>query len=296
VTGARPAYSTAFTPDILPTIEAIPRLEDLTSDWAWGGSTGRGVRVAVIDSGIDADHPAVGGVQGYAAITEGKDGLEYDTVPHRDDFGHGTACAGIIRRLAPDCELYSVKVLGRALSGRGIVFAAGLRWAIEHGMQVCNLSLGTTKKDFFGLFHELADLAYFRNVALVAAANNMPVPSFPSVYAAVLSVAADDDADAERFYYNPSPPVEFGAPGIDVRVAWLDGQWLTATGNSFAAPHVTGLVARILGKHPGLTVFQLKTILRALAANVARQRRGPAGRKHARGAREGNARPAGRAW
>jgi subtilisin family serine protease len=73
------------------------------------------------------------------------------------------------------------------------------------------------------------------------------------------------------FYYNPEPPVEFGAPGIDVRVAWAEGGWITATGNSFAAPHITGIVAKILGKHPGLTIFQVKTVLRALSANVSRE-------------------------
>jgi len=62
--------------------------------------------------------------------------------------------------------------------------------------------------------------------------------------------------------------VEFGAPGIEVLVAWDDGGWITATGNSFAAPHITGIVARILGKHPGLTLFQMKTVLRALSANM----------------------------
>ena len=72
------------------------------------------------------------------------------------------------------------------------------------------------------------------------------------------------------FYYNPEPPVEFGAPGIDVRVAWSEGGWITATGNSFAAPHITGVVAKILGKHPYLTLFQMKTVLRALSANMAR--------------------------
>ena len=71
------------------------------------------------------------------------------------------------------------------------------------------------------------------------------------------------------FYYNPDPPVEFGAPGINLRVAWRNGAWLTATGNSFAAPHITGMVARILGKHPSLTPFQIKVILRELSANVA---------------------------
>jgi subtilisin family serine protease len=153
--------------------------------------------------------------------------------------------------------------------GRGLVFAAGLRWAIDNKMHVCNLSLGTSKKDFFALFHELADMAYFRQVVLVTAANNRPVLSFPSMYAAVLSVAAHDGKNPYEWYYNPTPPVEFGAPGIDVRVAWADGSWITGTGNSYAAPHITGLVARIVEAHPGLTIFQIKTILRALAANVA---------------------------
>src|SRR5262249_13125890 len=98
----RPAWSAAFEPDALPTLDRVGPLEQLTREWAWGGSTGAGVRVAVIDSGVDADHPAVGGNVEYAAILE-KDGqIEVDTQPHKDDFGHGTACAGIIRSFAPD--------------------------------------------------------------------------------------------------------------------------------------------------------------------------------------------------
>jgi subtilisin len=142
-------------------------------------------------------------------------------------------------------------------------------------MDVCNVSMGTTKKNFFGLLHNLADRAYFQKTMLVTAANNMPVPSFPSLYASVISVASHEGLDDPRlFYYNPEPPVEFGAPGIDVRVAWADGGWITATGNSFAAPHITGIVAKILGKHPGLTLFQMKTILRALSANMPQAKTG----------------------
>lgn len=271
MTNLRPAWASQFAPDALQTLSPVPPIDDITPEWAWDGSTGKGIKVAVIDSGIDADHPAIGGkVNGYVSITEGPDGLVYDTVPHGDVYGHGTACAGIIRSIAPDCDLYSIRVLGPALTGRGAIFVAGLRWAIEQGMRVCNLSLGTTKKDFFAVLHELTDLAYFNNVILVAAANNMPVPSFPSMYASVISVASYEGQDPYVFYYNPKPPVEFGAPGIDVRVAWLDGTFITATGNSFAAPHITGIVAKILGKHPDLTPFQTKTVLRALAANVAR--------------------------
>jgi subtilisin len=269
VSSPRPAWSAVFEAAALPTVARIGPPEQITREWAWGGSTGAGVRVAVIDSGVDADHPAVAGRVEYAAVVETADGgHEIDTSPHRDDFGHGTACAGIIRSLAPDCELTSVKVLGAGLSGRGTVFAAGLRWAIEQGMHVCNLSLGTTKRDFYALLHELADDAAFAHVVLVTAANNLPQASYPSTYSSVVSVAAHDLDDAETYFVNPNPPVEFGAYGIEVRVPWRDGEWITATGNSFAAPHVSGYVARLLGKHPGLSVVQVKSILRALAANV----------------------------
>lgn len=269
---ARPAWSSQFSPEALRAIEPVLPFDRLTPEWAWGGSTGASVKVAVIDSGIDAEHPAVGRrIAGYAAVTDGPLGLLLDTEPHEDSYGHGTACAGIIRSLAPECELYSVKVLGSRLTGRGTTFAAGLKWAVENGMDVCNVSMGTTKKNFFAALHDLADKAYFRNTVLVTAANNMPKPSYPSLYSSVVSVASHGDKDPYLFYYNPSPPVEFGAPGIDVRVAWADGGWITATGNSFAAPHISGIVARILGKHRDLTPFQIKTVLRALSANMLRQ-------------------------
>lgn len=270
--GPKPAWSQQFAPDTLRPLTPVPPLDGITPEWAWAGSGGEGIKVAVIDSGIDADHPTVGGrVSGQVAVTDGPLGLLHDLDPHGDSYGHGTACAGIIRSIAPACELYSVKVLGSRLTGRGTTFTAGLRWAIENGMDVCNISMGTTKKNFFAVLHDLADKAYFKNTMLVTAANNMPQASFPSLYSSVISVASHDEADDPYlFYYNPSPPVEFGAPGIDVRVAWADGGWITATGNSFAAPHITGVVAKILGKHPNLTLFQIKTVLRALSANMQR--------------------------
>src|SRR5205814_3923359 len=139
------------------------------------------------------------------------------------------------------------------LSGKGAIFAAGLRWAIENGMHVANLSLGTTKPENFGTFHELVDRAYYQGMVLVTAANNMPILSFPSLYAAVVSVACYDGMtgdDPREFYYNPAPPVEFGARGIDVRLAWLNGGDIKATGNSFVAPHMNGGVALLPAKHP----------------------------------------------
>lgn len=264
-----PAYSTPFRDSSLQRLSALQPIEEITPEWAWGKSTGKGVKVAVIDSGVEAAHPAVGHVEGYVKIEQDVDRtLKVDTEPHEDCYGHGTACTGIIRSLAPECEIYSVRVLGPMLTGRGAVLAEGIRWCIANGMHVVNMSLTTQKKEFFGILHELADEAYFRNIMLVTAANNIPVPSFPAVFASVFSVASHDENDPELFFYNPSPPVEFGAYGIGVRVAWRGGGYLTSTGNSFAAPHITGMIARILANHPGLTPFQVKFILRALAANV----------------------------
>ena len=266
-----PAWSWQFAPDQIQHLSLLEGLEAITPEWAWGGSTGAGVKVGVIDSGIDNDHPAVAGhVKGYISFSEDWDRrMRSSEEPHHDAFGHGTACADIIRRLAPECDLYSIQVLGANLTGKGTTFAAGLRWAIEQGMQVINLSLGSTKKEYSGIFYELADQAYFKHIVLVTAANNMPVTSFPSLYASVLSVASHSGQDPYEFYYNALPPVEFGAPGVNVTAAWFGGKQRTVTGNSFSAPHITGLVAKILGKHPGLTPFQIKTILRATACNVS---------------------------
>jgi subtilisin family serine protease len=268
-----PAWSAPFERDAIRTLEPILPVEAITREWAWEGSTGTGVKVAVIDSGVDASHPAVGHVEGWAAFSEVSKEIVIDTAPHEDLFGHGTACAGIIRSIAPDCELYSVRVLGKALLGRGAVLIAGLRWAIDNGMHVCNLSLTTTKKEFYGVLHELADRAYFQRIFLVTSANNMPVRSFPALFSSVLSVASHDTDDPYLFYYNPEPPVEFGAHGVGVRVPWVGGGWITTTGNSFATPHISGIVARILAKHPELTTFEMKAVLRAIAANTSREAR-----------------------
>lgn len=263
----KPAWS--FDPETAAAIEPVDLLDSLKIDAVWRGTTGAGVRIAIVDSGIDNDHPAIGGaVKGWCEPIELDGAVEFRDTPHSDSCGHGTACAGIIHSLAPDAELYSVKVLGADMSGTGVRFAAGLHWAIEQGMQVVNLSLGTTKKEFFAVLHELADNAYFKRVTLVAAANNLPANSYPSLYASVISVACQTDADPWRYCYNPAPPVEFSAPGIDVRVAWTGGGYVRGTGNSYAAPHIAGLVARLLERWPQLTPFQLKTLLRAAAANV----------------------------
>jgi subtilisin len=244
----------------------------ITRDWAWGGSDGAGVSVCVLDSGVDAQHPDIGAVARRVLVTspdldDPEPLVTIDADP--DVSGHGTACASIIRRLAPQAELISTRVIGSDGTGRGADLIGGVRWAVAQGFDVVNMSVSTTREQFVATLHELADQAYFGRTLLVASAHNMPVHSYPWRFASVISVASHDRADPLEFHYNAQPPVEFFARGADVEVAWPGGGRVRATGNSFATPHIAGLCALILGKHPGLTPFEIKTVLRATATNTA---------------------------
>jgi subtilisin family serine protease len=241
---------------------------EVTREWAWGGATGRGVRVCILDSGVERGHPRVGEVDRSVAVKLDGDEATVAEDNEGDLCGHGTACAGIVRSLAPECELLSVRVLGAGYTGSGAVMLEGLRWALRQEVDVVNMSLSTTKKKFSDVLHELADEAYFNRTILVASAHNMPVESYPWRFSSVISVGSHDQPDPLTFFYNPKPPVEFFARGVDIEVAWLGGGTLLCTGNSFATPHVSGLAALVLSKHPDLTPFQLKSLLYLTATNV----------------------------
>jgi subtilisin family serine protease len=247
--------------------------ERVTRDWALGGATGAGIRVCILDSGIDPGHPLVGAVDEAVAVSVGEDDEPVVEPDEEGDLcGHGTACAGIVRSIAPACSLVSARVLGAGYTGSGPVLLAGLRWAVEQGFDLVNMSLSTTKSQFAGILHELADSAYFRRTVLIASAHNMPVESYPWRFASVISVGSHEDPDPLAWYYNPQPPVEFFARGVGVDVAWLDGEEIRVTGNSFATPHMTGICALILSKHPELTPFELKSVLYLTASNVGGER------------------------
>ncbi|OCC07691.1 Minor extracellular protease Epr precursor [Streptomyces sp. PTY087I2] len=235
-----------------------------------GPATGRGVRVCVVDSGVERDHPLVGPLAAsWVVVKDGESGgITVEPTTTGDTCGHGTACAGIIRRTAPECEIHSVRVLGERFSGTGDILMAGLRWAVEQRFDVVNLSLSTTRTRFAQELHSLADSAYFARTVIVASAHNTPVESFPWRFASVISVGSHQEDDPELHLYNPDPPVEFFGPGQNVTVPWLGGRTIRTTGNSFATPYVAGLCARVLSAHPRMTAFQLKNALYLSAANV----------------------------
>lgn len=274
----RPAYTRESTVLRLP---GAVSLDDLSPAWAWGGATGKGVRVAVIDSGVEADHPGleacVDADAGIEVVMDSEENPVDQPGPHDDSFGHATAVAGIIHSMAPEARITSVKVLGAGLGGKAAAFLRGLGWAVEQGFDVINLSLGTNRREWALPFYEICDEAYFRGCLVVTAANNVMRASYPSLFGSVASVACNLSTDPFRFHYNPAPPTEFLARGIDVEVLWRGGSTVRSTGNSYAAPHIAGIAALIRSKHPELRPFQVKTVLWATAANVREAPR-PAGR------------------
>ena len=265
---SRPLPAWSLPAGEVPTVEAPGAWrEAVCRVWAIEGSS-CDVDVCIVDSGVENGHPHVGPLASAVAVVREDDVITIVEDDAGDVCGHGTACAGIVRSIAPACRLHSVRVLGAGATGAGDLILAGLRHAIEAGHRVINLSLSTTKRRFAEELHELADVAYFNRTVVVASAHNLPVDSYPWRFSSVISVGSHEESDPLAWYVNPSPPVEIFARGVDVDVAWLGGGTLRCTGNSFAAPHVAGIAALVLAKHPELTPFQLKSILHLTATNT----------------------------
>ena len=234
----------------------------------WRASTGLGVTIAVIDSGVDTSHPQLSQsiAESVEARSEGKR-IVFEPSSTGDSAGHGTACAGIITKVAPDAKISSIKVLGSAGLGDANVFLAGLEYAIKNRCKVINLSLGTTKPQFFSPLHDLLDRAYQAGCIVVAAANNLPQPSFPSVFSSsLISVIKSAESDPLNFGFRFGEVIELTAPGVNVRAPWPGGGYRSLTGNSFACPHIAGVIALLLEKDPNLTPFHAKSALYAIAA------------------------------
>ncbi len=261
-----PAWSEPFAGDGPPPPPPLRLEAPITREWAYGDGSGRGVRVAIVDSGV-APVPAVGAIERSVVVERDADGEVTVTECDHDDLtGHGTACAAIVRSLAPEVEIVSVRVLNASLKGQALTFAHGLDWCIEQGFDVVNLSLSTSNERYFETFHDLVDQASWKRTLLVSAMNNVRKVTIPSEFAGVFSVACAPGRDRERILHNPDGPSEWAASGIDVEIEWGATGRVVATGNSFAAPVVTGHLARIRGAHPRIAPWQARTVLAALSA------------------------------
>ena len=227
------------------------------------------VEVAVIDSGIDATHPALAGrvAIAYGVDAEGDEPVvtEYTSPSNRDSFGHGTAVASIIARLAPNARLVDVQVLEPGNQGTGAALVAGLRLVTQRRSRLVNMSLAATAR-FAPTLLELCERAYRQNQIVIASKRNTPYTDlgFPAEFSSSVSVDRDSFPTPYRVRY-AGAPIEYVAHGDEVVCASPGGGYTAKTGTSFATPTITGLCALLLGVFPDLRSFELKTILKALS-------------------------------
>ncbi|GIF13025.1 S8 family peptidase [Actinoplanes teichomyceticus] len=251
---------------------------------AWARSTGAGVTVAVIDTGVDARHPDLAGqvLTGWDAIAGRAGG---DTDPQ----GHGTHVAGTVAALtgnavgvsgvAPDVRVLPVRVLNATGSGYDSDTAEGIVWAADNGADVINLSLGGTAHS--SAVTSAVAYARSRGVVVVAAAGNERTKGSPASYPGadqgVIAVAATDSADTVAPYSNAGDYVDVAAPGSAVLstypTALGSSGYATMSGTSMASPHVAAVAALLVAARPGLTPDQVESALEASAVDL-----GPAGR------------------
>jgi len=227
--------------------------------------TGKGVRVAMLDTGVDEGHEELAGRIAASYELE-RSGGGYECVPAKgtDEVGHGTACAGIILRNAPGVELHSLKVIGANARGSSDELVRGIEWAIENGMNVISASLGTLDRRSRERIGDLADEAYYRGIVMVAAANNRGQTAWPANLSSVIAVDSEAMDGGLAFRYRLNNPIEMEANGIYVEAPAPGGGTKFYTGTSFACPHASAIISRILSVHPDLQPFEIRTILNRL--------------------------------
>ena len=229
---------------------------------------GRGVKIAVLDSGVDGEHPALGGIELLDNLAVVAEGGVLSVREGGDVFGHGTAVAGILHALAPEAKIGSFRVLGALKEARSPVIRAGARLALDRGYDILNCSFGCPgKADFVMSFKGWIDEAYTRGAHVVAACNNQDfsIAEWPAHFPSVVGVTRASGLP-DQLFYQSGDLVEFGALGEEAHAAWLGGTTKSVIGSSFAAPRVAALLARLLSVHPGLPPLLAKSALRAAAS------------------------------
>lgn len=248
---------------------------------AWSSSTGAEVKVAILDTGIQHDHPDLAAnVKGGISVVG--ENYSTDNADWNDGHGHGTHVAGTVAAVnndvgvvgsAPDAWLYGVKVLFDDGEGPVSDVIEGIDWCVQNGMQVLNMSLGTD--EYVSSFENACDQAYEAGLLLVAAAGNdgdgnpnTTELSYPAAFDSVIAVAATDSNDQAPSWSNSGAFVELAAPGVSVYSTYKGSNYTTKSGTSMAAPHVSGTAALVLARNPSLANGQVRSILQQKAKDL----------------------------
>ncbi|MGD6993500.1 S8 family peptidase [Sutcliffiella horikoshii] len=239
------------------------------------GVTGSGVKVAVLDTGIDASHEDLNVVGGASFVSEEPDALT-------DGNGHGTHVAGTIAAVnnntgvlgvAFDVDLYAVKVLSAGGSGTLSGIAQGIEWAIDNDMDVINMSLGGSTGS--STLKQASDNAYNSGIVVVAAAGNsgsffglINTIGYPARYDSVIAVGAVDSNNNRASFSSVGSQLEVMAPGVSINSTLPGNQYGELNGTSMASPHVAGAAALLLAQNPDLTNVEVRERLRSTATNL----------------------------
>ena len=248
----------------LPAIDTIP---------GWDFSRGaKDVIVAVVDSGVDLNHPDL-----RDKLVQGANFVDENTPPN-DDVGHGTHVAGIISALVNNRQgvagiswynpIMPIKVLDQSGAGSTYSVAQGIIWAADHGAKVINLSLGNYANAQF--LHDAIKYAYNKDVVLVAASgnDNTEQPGYPAAYPEVLAVAATDSRKQKAPFSNYGDYIDVAAPGVNIASTYPNNRYAALSGTSMASPHVTALAALIRSANPQLKNTEVMDIIRQTAVDL----------------------------
>ncbi|MCX5784428.1 MAG: S8 family peptidase [Elusimicrobia bacterium] len=229
-----------------PALAEIPwGVKRVNASGAWNFTEGAGVKVAIIDTGMDYNHPDLKAnyAGGYNAIVS--------TMTPMDDHGHGTHVSGTIGAvrdsvgvvgIAPRASLYAVKVLDKNGSGTYSNVISGIEWAAQNKMNVINMSLGGG-----GSVDAMAKVMTAANqagVTIVCAAGNDSGPvNYPAKYPEAIAVSASDSGDKIASFSSRGAEIAFIAPGVNIYSTYKGGKYTTMSGTSMACPHMAGLAA-----------------------------------------------------
>lgn len=239
-------------------------------------ATGSGVKVCIVDTGIDQDHPDLVAniVGGRNFVVNGRKAF-----PNKwdDDNGHGTHVAGTIAAadntigvvgVAPQARLLGAKVLNSQGSGYLSDVLAGIDWCSQQDAAIISMSLGTTVH--VDALEQSVNAAYANGAVIIAAAGNDyggPV-NYPAAYSAAMAVAATDSSDNRASFSNIGPQVEISGPGVSIPSTWKGGGYATISGTSMATPHVSGVAALALQQNPVATPAEIRSLLTSTADDL----------------------------
>ncbi|MFC4323568.1 S8 family peptidase [Litchfieldia salsa] len=245
----------------------------IQAESGWGISRGtEDVRIAVLDTGVDLDHPDLVG-----RLTKGYNIVDNTNLPD-DDNGHGTHVAGVIASETNNKEgvagitwfnpIMPIKVMGNEGYGSSFDIANGIIWATDNGADVINLSLGNYRDS--DLLHEAVTYAFNHDVVVIAASgnDNTDHPSYPAAYPEVLSVSAIDYNGNKASFSNYGNYIDITAPGVHIPSTYLDSQYAALSGTSMATPHVAALAGLIRSVQPDMKNTEVMAIIKDTSIDI----------------------------